>query len=103
MTLFYFCLSKGFQNSEANQKVLNERSKRSTDKRSKRQIDRQLIEDGKPIVINEGYSRGNGSGSADNRQNTEGLRVYESLIYSNSIQPSMKNGRKVYLLHRKNT
>ena len=80
--------------------MLNERSKRSAYNRYKRQIERQLIQDGIPIVLNEGHLGENGTVSADSRKNTEGLRIYDSWYQNaNSIPPSMRNGRKVYLLH----
>jgi hypothetical protein len=60
------------QKSNAN--LYTVRNKINRGNRSKRQIERQLIQDGVPIVLNEGASSGNASISSNNRKNTEGLR-----------------------------
>ena len=52
--------------------------------RSKRQIDRQLIEDGVPIVYDEGKNQ---------TRATEGLRIYDSWYQKSNSIPISRNGR----------
>ena len=76
------------------------RNKRSTESRSKRQIERQLIQDGVPIVLNQGDVSEDESDSENDRKNTEGLRIYDSWYQSsNSIPISARGGRKVHLYY----
>ena len=80
------------QKSQAN--LETGRYKINRGNRSKRQIERQLIQDGVPIVLNEGASGDNATLSANNRQDTEGLRIYDSWYQnSNSIPLSSRRGR----------
>ena len=81
-----------FQKTQANLQTV--RNKFNRGNRSKRQIERQLIQDGVPIVLNEGASGDNATTSSNNRKNTEGLRIYDSWYQnSNSIPLSSRRGR----------
>ena len=80
------------QKSNAN--LYTVRNKINRGNRSKRQIERQFIENGVPIVLNEGASGGNASLSSQSRKNTEGLRIYDSWYQnSNTIPLSSRRGR----------
>ena len=71
-----------FSTLQENSKYVDYLNNRSL--RSKRQIDRQLIEDGVPIE----FDRGKNESRA-----TEGLRIYDSWYQKSNSIPISRNGR----------